>query len=165
MDALLNSKNILERFSLTGRTALVTGGGQGIGRALAHGLADAGADVAVVDIDLGLAEVVAREIQSRNPKTKTMALKIDVTSPEQVTHMVDQIVEKWGKLTIACNNVGICDWIDSVDMTYPEWQKVMKVDLDSVFLCAQAEARHMFKNNYGKIINTASMSGYITNFP
>jgi len=165
MDALLNSKNILERFSLTGRTALVTGGGQGIGRALAHGLADAGADVAVVDIDLGLAEVVAREIQSRNPKTKTMALKIDVTSPEQVTHMVDQIVEQWGKLTIACNNVGICDWIDSVDMTYPEWQKVMKVDLDSVFLCAQAEARHMFKNNYGKIINTASMSGYITNFP
>ena len=65
MDTVLNSKNILERFSLTGRTALVTGGGQGIGRALANGLTDAGAYVAVVDIDLGLAEVVANEIQSR----------------------------------------------------------------------------------------------------
>jgi len=165
MDTVLKSKSILERFSLAGKTALVTGGGQGIGRALAHGLADAGADVAVIDIDLGLAEVVAKEIQSRNPKSKTMALQVDVTNPEQVTQMVDQIVDGWGKLTIACNNVGICNWVDSIDMTYADWQKVIKVDLDSVFLCAQAEARHMFKNNYGKIINTASMSGYITNFP
>jgi len=164
-DPVLSSKSIMERFSLKGKTALVTGAGQGIGRALAHGLADAGADVAVVDLDLDLAQNVSAEILKRNPSVKSMALKIDVTNPDQVTEMVDQIVEKWGKLTIACNNAGIGQWVDTLEMSYADWQRMIRIDLDSVFLCAQAEARHMVKNNYGKIINTASMSGYIANYP
>lgn len=165
MDPVLNSKNIMDRFSLIGKTALVTGGGQGIGRALAHGLADAGAFVAVVDLDLDLAEKVAAEIKDRNPKSETMNLKIDVTQPDQVNEMVDKIVKNWGVLTIACNNAGIGQWVDTLDMTYEDWQRMIKIDLDSVFLCSQAEARHMVKNKYGKIINTASVSGYIANYP
>lgn len=155
----------MERFSLKGKTALVTGAGQGIGRALAHGLADAGAYVAVVDLDLDLAEKVSSEIKIRNPHLESMAIKTDVTNPDQVTQMVDKIVKTWGKLTIGCNNAGIGQWVDTLDMSYEDWQRMIKIDLDSVFLCAQAEARHMVSNNYGKIINTASMSGYIANYP
>jgi len=155
----------MERFSLKGKTALVTGAGQGIGRALAHGLADAGADVAVVDINLDLAQSVSAEILKRNSNVKSIALQIDVTNPEKVNHMVDQIVENWGKLTIACNNAGIGQWVDTLDMSYSDWQRMIRIDLDSVFLCSQAEARHMIRNKYGKIINTASMSGYIANYP
>lgn len=164
-DPVLMSKSIMDRFSLKGKTALVTGAGQGIGRALAHGLADAGADVAVVDLDLDLARSVSDEITTRNPDVRSMAINTDVTNPEQVNSMVDQIVKTWGKLTIACNNAGIGQWVDTLEMTYADWQRMIKIDLDSVFLCAQAEARHMVKNNYGKIINTASMSGYIANYP
>ncbi len=164
-DPVLISKSIMDRFSLKGKTALVTGAGQGIGRALAHGLADAGADVAIVDLDLDLARNVSDEITNRNPDVRSMAINADVTSPEQVNSMVDQIVKSWGKLTIACNNAGIGQWVDTLDMSYADWQRMIKIDLDSVFLCAQAEARHMVKNNYGKIINTASMSGYIANYP
>ena len=118
-----------------------------------------------MDLDLELAQSVSDEITTRNPAVRSMAINIDVTNPEQVNSMVDQIVKSWGKLTIACNNAGIGQWVDTLDMTYADWQRMIKIDLDSVFLCAQAEARHMVKNNYGKIINTASMSGYIANYP
>jgi NAD(P)-dependent dehydrogenase (short-subunit alcohol dehydrogenase family) len=164
-DSFLDSKNILERFSLKGKVALVTGGGQGIGRAFAHALADAGADVAVVDLNLANAEEVAAEIITRNPKSKAIAIKTDVTNEAEVIAMVDEVVKKLGDLTIACNNAGIAQWIDSEDMPYSDFQKMMRVNLDSVWLCAQAEARYMFKKGYGKIINTASLSAHITNFP
>ena len=94
-DPVLSGKTIMERFSLKGKTALVTGAGQGIGRALAHGLADAGAYVAVVDLDLDLAEQVSSEIKIRNPHLESMAIKTDVTNPDQVTQMVDKIVKTW----------------------------------------------------------------------
>ena len=108
-DKVIQSKNILERFSLKGKVALVTGSGQGIGRGFAHALADAGADVAVVDLNIDTAEGVVKEITSRNPNVKAIALKVDVTVESQVKSMVEQVVEKLGDLTIACNNAGIGD--------------------------------------------------------
>lgn len=164
-DKVTQSENILERFSLRGKVALVTGGGQGIGRGFAHALADAGAGVAVVDLDIETAEGVAREIKSRNPKVKVIALKVDVTVESQVQSMVGQVIEKLGDLTIACNNAGMGQWVDSELMKYEDFHKLMKINLDSVFLCAQAEATYMLGNGYGKIINTASMSGHIANYP
>ena len=113
MDEVLSSKNILERFSLKDRSALVTGGAQGIGRALAHALADAGAAVAVVDMDLALANVVVAEIKERNVGAQAIALKADVTNQSEVVAMVDEVVKTFGKLTIACNNAGIGQWIDA----------------------------------------------------
>lgn len=164
-DPVLAGKNVLERFSLKGKVALVTGAGQGIGRAFAHALADAGADVAVVDLNLENAALVSEEILNRNPNTKSIALKVDVTDEAEVNKMVEDVVSQLGDLTIACNNAGIAQWIDSEDMPYSDFQKMMRVNLDSVFLCAQAEARYMFKKGYGKIINTSSLSAHITNFP
>lgn len=165
MDEVLSSKNILERFSLKDRSALVTGGAQGIGRALAHALADAGAAVAVVDMDLALANVVVDEIKERNVGAQVIALKADVTNQSEVVAMVDEVVKTFGKLTIACNNAGIGQWIDAETMPYADWKRMMDVNLNSVFLCAQAEAKYMLASGYGKIINTASMSGYIVNYP
>jgi len=164
-DKVIQSKNILERFSLKGKVALVTGGGQGIGRGFAHALADAGADVAVVDLNLDTAEGVVKEIKARNPKVNAIALKIDVTIESQVKSMVELVVEKLGDLTIACNNAGTSQWVDSEAMEYADFQKLMKINLDSVFLCSQAEANYMLGRGYGKIINTASMSAHITNYP
>jgi NAD(P)-dependent dehydrogenase (short-subunit alcohol dehydrogenase family) len=164
-DPVLASKNILERFSLKGKVALVTGGGQGIGRAFAHALADAGADVAVIDLNVENALQVSKEIIARNPQVKSIGLKVDVTNQGEVIHMVAEVVKQLGDLTIACNNAGIAQWVDSESMTYADFQKMIQVNLDSVFLCAQAEANYMFKKGYGKIINTASLSAHITNYP
>lgn len=164
-DPVIDSPNILERFSLKGRTALVTGGGQGIGRAFSHALADAGANVAVVDLNFETAIKVAQEIQDRSPQVRSIALAFDVTKEAQVKKMVSDVVSEFGDLTIACNNAGIGQWIDAIDMPYSDFQRMMQINLDSVWLCAQAEARHMFTNGYGKIINTASLSAHIVNKP
>lgn len=93
-DQLLEVKPILERFRLDGRVALVTGGGQGIGRAFAHALGEAGAAVAVVDVVTQRAEAVAAELQAKG--VETLPLTADVTQAGQVQAMVEQIVARWG---------------------------------------------------------------------
>jgi NAD(P)-dependent dehydrogenase (short-subunit alcohol dehydrogenase family) len=154
---------ILERFSLQGRTALVTGAGRGIGRAFAHALAEAGADVATVDVDLESATRVAREVGELG--VRSMPIKADVTVAEQVQRMVDTVVSTWGELTIGVNNAGIGSWADAEEMPEDVWDEVISVNLKGVFLCAQAEGRVMLDAGYGKIINTASMSARIVNRP
>jgi NAD(P)-dependent dehydrogenase (short-subunit alcohol dehydrogenase family) len=162
-DPVLETQPILERFRLDGRVALVTGGGQGIGRAFAHGLGEAGAAVAVVDISPKHAEEVVGELRAKG--IEAMAVEADVTQPEQVQQMVDAIVQQWGKLTIGVNNAGIGQWVASEDMRAADWDRMLGINLKGVFLCAQAEARVMIPAGYGKIINTCSMSGHIANTP
>jgi NAD(P)-dependent dehydrogenase (short-subunit alcohol dehydrogenase family) len=162
-DAILDSKPILERFRLSGRTALVTGAGQGIGRAYAHALGEAGAAVAVVDIALPQAEEVAGELTRKG--ADAIAIKADVTNPDQVAAMVQTVIDKWGKLTIGVNNAGRGQWVDSENMSLEDWDKMFDLNLRAVFLCAQAEGRAMLAAGYGKIVNTASMSGSIVNIP
>ena len=162
-DPVKDSKPILERFSLKGRTALVTGGGQGIGRAYAHALGEAGASVAVVDIVAERAEKVAAELTAKG--VRSMALVADVTKKSDTLKTVQSVVDEWGKLTIGVNNAGIGMWHDAESLPEEEWDRIMNVNLKGVYLCAQAEAKHMLKAGYGKIINTASMSGNIVNTP
>ncbi|HEY9595819.1 MAG TPA: SDR family NAD(P)-dependent oxidoreductase, partial [Spirochaetia bacterium] len=162
-DVVLESRPILDRFKLDGKVALVTGGGQGIGRAYCHALAEAGARVAVVDKSGELAEKVAGELATK--KASSMAVTADVTDPAQRRTMVESIVAKWGRLDIGVNNAGIGDWCDAEKVSVENWRKIMGLNLDAVFFCAQEEARVMMKAGYGKIVNTASMSGHIANTP
>ena len=162
-DPVLSAKPILERFRLDGRTAVVTGGAQGIGRAFAHALGEAGAAVAIADISVDTANSVVDELKAKN--IEAMAVKVDVTKPDQVAAMVDTIVQKWGKLTIGVNNAGIGQWIAAEEMPEADWDRMIDINLKGIFLCAQAEARVMLKAGYGKIINTASMSGSVSNTP
>ena len=156
-------QTIWDRFRLDGRVALVTGGGQGIGRGYAHALGEAGAAVAIVDISAEHAEKVACELNEKG--IDSIAIVTDVTKSDQVTAMVEKIKSHWGRLSIGVNNAGIGKWADAEEMSEKEWREVMELNLNALFLCAQAEGRIMMEAGYGKIINTASLSAHIVNAP
>ena len=158
-----DTKKILERFRLDGRSALVTGGGQGIGRSFCHALGEAGANVAVVDLQAEHAEAVAAELQQKG--IEAIPVVADVTDADATKAMVKQVVDKWGGLTIGVNNAGMGMWRPAETMDFEEWKKLVDLNLNAVFRCAQAEAEVMLDAGYGKMINTASMSAHISNTP
>jgi NAD(P)-dependent dehydrogenase (short-subunit alcohol dehydrogenase family) len=162
-DLVLSARSIMDRFRLDGRVALITGGGQGIGRAYAHALGEAGAAVAVDDIIGERAETVAHELSQKG--IDAIAITADVRQADQVQRMVDAVVKKWGKLTIGVNNAGIGNWTAAEDVTLENWNEINDTNLKGVFLSAQAEGKIMLAAGYGKIINTASISGIIVNTP
>ncbi len=155
--------DIISKFNLKGKKAYVTGGARGIGKCTAIALAEAGADIAIVDMDILEAEKTVRELEVHG--VKSIALKTDVTNPDDVNNMIDTILEAFGTIDIAFNNAGICSNVKAEEMSYEAWKKVIDVNLTGVFLTSQAVGRVMIKNGKGSIINTASMSGHIVNTP
>jgi len=125
-------KDMIERFRLDGRTALVTGGAQGIGKAYCEALVSAGAKVAVVDIQLPLAEETAHALVQSGGDA--IAIKTDVTDQGDVQQMVKTVVDHWGALTIGVNNAGMGMWRDALTMDFQEWRKILSLNLDAVFL-------------------------------
>jgi NAD(P)-dependent dehydrogenase (short-subunit alcohol dehydrogenase family) len=155
--------DIIEKFKLSGKKAYVTGGARGIGKCAAIALAQAGADIAIVDFDIQEAEKTAKELEVYG--VKAIAVKTDVTKPDDVDRMIDVILEAFGTIDIAFNNAGICINEKAEEMSFEAWKKVIDVNLTGVFLTSQAAGRVMIKNGKGTIINTASMSGHIVNYP
>ncbi len=155
----------LSRFDLTGKKALVTGGASGIGKACAIGMAKAGADVAIIDLQSELGRDTVAEIKKLG--RNSIFIQCDVSDTGQVADMVKQVVKGLGRLDIAMNNAGIRGGgrgsITIDDQALEIWRKVIEVNLNSVFYCCREEAKYMVPQKYGKIINTASMSGSIVN--
>ena len=148
---------IIEKMRLDGRSIFVTGGARGIGKSVATAFAEAGADLAIVDVDIEEAKKTAAELAEKN-NVKTIAIKTDVTDPVQVDAMVKEVVDTYGKLDAAFCNAGICINVSAEEMTFEQWKKVIDINLTGVFLTAQAAGKQMLKQGKGSIINTASMS-------
>jgi 3-oxoacyl-[acyl-carrier protein] reductase len=142
------------------QVAIVTGAGRNIGEEIAKVLAQEGACVAVVDLDRGRGERVAREINAANPN-RALPIVCDVSSAAEVERMVGAVAQKWGGVDILVNNAAWTDRKNILDLTEEEWDKVMNVTLKSVFLCTKFVARSMVEQKRkGRIINIASTSGY-----
>ena len=148
-------------FDLSGKKGYVTGGGSGLGQAIAVGMAEAGAAVVVSDINLEAAERVAEEIRSQDGHS--IALHIDVAQKSQVEELVRVTTEKLGGLDFAFNNAGILKLGKPEDLSEADWREELDVDLTGTFLCCQAAGRYMIEHGGGKIVNTASISGLIVN--
>ena len=155
--------NIIDQFRLNGKKAFVTAGGSGIGRAYAHALAEAGADVAIIDLNLESAEKVAGEVEKIG--TKSIAIKADCSKEEDIERMVDTVIKEWKRLDIAVNNAGISIWGNAEKFPMEDWDKVMDLNVRGSFLCAKQEAKVMIPQKYGKIIFTSSRSAVMVNIP
>ncbi len=144
---------------LEGKVALVTGGGRGIGEGIVKRLAEAGCDVAVVATIEENAKKVAEDVKAMG--RRAIALKVDVTKWDQVQNMVKETIDKLGGLDIAVNNAGVISIMPVEELTEKDWDFVNDVNAKGVFLCCKAVIPHMKKQNWGRIINTASISGKI----
>ncbi|MBR6767231.1 MAG: SDR family oxidoreductase [Clostridia bacterium] len=155
---------IIEKMRLDGKKGFVTGGARGIGKCTATAFAEAGADVAIVDMDYETALETAKEIAEATGR-KVIAIKCDVTKEDEVQAMVDEVVEKLGGLDFCHANAGICINAPAEEMTYAQWFKIIDVNLNSVFLTDTIAGKYMLAHGGGSIINTASMSAHIVNVP
>lgn len=155
---------IVEKMRLDGKKGFVTGAARGIGKCTATAFAEAGADVAIVDMDIETAEATAKEIAEATGR-KVIAIACDCTKEDQVQAMVDKVVAELGGLDFCHANAGICINAPAEEMTFDQWKKVIDINLNGVFLTDTIAGRYMLANGGGSIINTASMSGHIVNVP
>lgn len=146
--------------NLTGKVALITGSGRGIGKAIAQKLAEAGATIIINDVS-DTAEATAQEITTAGKPS--LFIKANVTSSAEVNTMMETIIAAYGKLDILVNNAGITRDQITLRMTDEEWDSVMNVNLKSVFVCSRAALKYMMKQRYGRIINISSISGIVGN--
>ncbi len=149
----------LEGSELGGRVAVVTGGGQGIGRATALELARLGADVVVAELNAESAERTAKEV--RNLGRKALALPTDVTKRSDLTRMVDSVRAELGRIDVLVNNAGIYRAALPLDVTEEHWDAIMTVNARAVFFASQAVLPVMISQRRGAIVNLASMAGKI----
>ena len=148
-------------FRLDHQTALVTGAASGIGRAIAVGLAESGANVACFDLSGPALDQLAADIEAIGGRA--LPLSGDVTDPASLAVAVQQTQRKLGPLTLAVNSAGIANAAPAESLPPEQWQRVIDINLTGVFLSCQAEAQAMLDNGHGAIVNIASMSGTIVN--
>lgn len=146
---------------LEGKTAVVTGGGQGIGKSICLGLAQQGADIALCDINLETATETAEAIRALG--RKSVAIKANVTDQAEVSEMIQRAASELGKIDFLVNNAGITRDGLLIRMKEEDWDLVLAVNLKSAFLCSKAAATVMMKARQGRIINIASVIGLMGN--
>jgi NAD(P)-dependent dehydrogenase (short-subunit alcohol dehydrogenase family) len=154
----------LDKFKLDGRSALVTGGGRGIGLACVEALAEAGARVIIADVDPAVAAEGRKAMQEKGYDVE--AVPMDVTRSQQVSDVADDVVKRHGKIDILVNNAGIArSETPAETVTDEHWLNVLDVNLNGTFWCCRAFGKHMLAQKSGSIVNIGSMSGFIVNKP
>ncbi|MFC1534528.1 SDR family NAD(P)-dependent oxidoreductase [Thermodesulfobacteriota bacterium] len=161
---------ILDRFSLEGKTAVVTGGGTGLGKAMCHALARAGADIVVASRSQAHIDETASEVKSLGQRS--IAVPTDITISKQVDNLIKKSIETFGKIDIFINNAGIARGIEPSprdpvpilpspiwDLTDDKWHVAIDTNLTGTFYCCRAIARHMIEHGRGKVINISSLAG------
>ncbi|KAK5274534.1 hypothetical protein LTR99_004758 [Exophiala xenobiotica] len=159
-----DNQKVLQAFSLKGKVAAITGGARGIGLEVSRGLAEAGADVAVIFNSSKDAHEIAAEIAKENG-VKCVAYQAEVKSQEAIEATLNQVAKDFGKLDIVVANAGIASHFAAEDATVGQWSEIMKVNLDGAFWTAQAAGRIFKQQGFGNIIFTASVSAILVNVP
>ena len=150
----------IKQFDLTGRSAIITGGSKGLGKAMAAGLASAGASVLVSSRHGDEAAAAAEEIASDHGQ-QAISIEADVTSPEQVEAMVQAALDAFGKVDILINNAGVNIRGPIDELSLEDFRSVLNVNVDGVWLCTKTVLPHMKEAGYGRIINLASTLGLV----
>lgn len=150
----------LEIFKLDGKIAWITGGTKGLGLAMAHALAGAGADIVINSRTPDQAEAVAKEIAAKHGR-RALGLQADVTQADQVKALVDRVTQEFGGVDILINNAGINVRRPTVELPLSEWQRVVDINLTGPFICSQAVAPPMIKKGWGRIIYISSILGHV----
>ncbi len=148
---------VYDKLKLDGKVALVTGGGRGLGRAMAQALAEAGADVVVVSRTVQEIEETADSI--RKMGRKALAIPTDILQIQQVEKAVQITLKEFGKIDILVNNSGVAVVKPLLDLTLEEWNQVIQTNLTGVFIVSKTVGRHMAERRQGKVINMASVAG------
>jgi NAD(P)-dependent dehydrogenase (short-subunit alcohol dehydrogenase family) len=146
-------------FDLTGKVVIVTGAGRGLGRSIAIGLAEHGADVVVLSRTLAQCEDTAKAIQALG--RRALALRVDTSKKADVDRMVGRVMEGWGRIDGLVNNAGIDNIKPAVDYTEEEFDAILDINLKGYFLCAQAVGRQMIAQRSGSIVMNSSIAGSI----
>jgi len=155
--------NVMSRFDLTGRTAVVTGATRGLGRAFARALAEAGADIVAVGRDETAAVEVEQELADIGRRSQTVLA--DVTSRSEVERVLAVAVDQFGAVDVLVNNAGTCVHRPALEVTDEEWRRVLDVNLDALWFGCQVFGGHMVDRKRGSIVNIGSISGQIVNRP
>ncbi len=148
-----------DMFDLSGKVALIVGGGGGLSRAIACAMADFGAQIAVADLNLDAAEATAAACD--RPDREAMAAMLDVTDPDMVEDVVGQIESQTGHIDILLNGAGITIRKPAVDFTPDDWMAVINTNLSGVFYLTQAVGRGMLQRGYGRILSIGSVSSLL----
>ncbi|PLT28227.1 SDR family oxidoreductase [Peribacillus deserti] len=149
--------NVMNLFDLKGKTAIITGGGRGLGAQIAEGLSEAGANVVLCSRKLEACEETAKRLKDNG--AETLALQCDITNPEDVQKVIQETLLEFGRIDILVNNSGATWGAPAAEMPLESWKKVIDVNVTGTFLMSQAAGKVMIEQQSGKIINISSVAG------
>lgn len=153
-----------ELFNLKGRVAVVTGGVSGLGNQMARGLAEFGADLVIASRREKKCREVCKDISSKYG-VKAISMKLDVLKEEDIVNLISNIISHFGKIDILVNNVGGGPISDTISTKTKDWKQVFDLNVTSTFISCREAGKHMIQRKYGKIINIASVLGFIGSDP
>lgn len=155
--------SIQEKFNLQSRCSIITGAATGLGKAMAEALAEAGSHIVIADMNKSAAEQTAEEL--RRKRVEVVAVEADVRSEADAARVVEQSLERFGRIDVLVNNAGIVRNAKAEEMSLEDWRAVLDINLTGVFVMSQAVGREMIRKQSGSIINISSMSGIVANTP